>query len=128
MTASGRPCSTLHEPGKARANDLWSRALRWAAQTRRPKEVNERGTHEAVKDVTLQEATESTRTERSSQEQRDREVFDQEECMKRTENCTTRTRPERDARKAEKEAVTNVAERNHETPSRSVCSLTHSGQ
>ena len=28
---------------KRRANDLWSRILRWAAHTRRPKEVNERG-------------------------------------------------------------------------------------
>ena len=43
MKASSRPRSTIREQRKARANDLWSRILRWAAQTRRPKEVNERG-------------------------------------------------------------------------------------
>ena len=43
VKASCRPCSTIREPRKARANDLRSRTLRWAAQTRRPKEVNERG-------------------------------------------------------------------------------------
>ena len=39
---------------------------------------------------------------------------DQEERMMRTRNCTPRTWPERDARKAKKEAVKNVAESMHE--------------
>ena len=38
--------------------------------------------HEAVKDVTLQDATESTRTEWNAEEQGDRQGFDQEEHMK----------------------------------------------
>ena len=33
VKASGRPCSTIHEPRKARVNDLWSRTLQWAAQS-----------------------------------------------------------------------------------------------
>ena len=41
--ASSRPYSTKHQLRKARASDLWSRILRWAAQTRRPTEINERG-------------------------------------------------------------------------------------
>ena len=49
VKASTRPFSTIREPRKARANDLWSRILRWAAQTRRPKEVNERGSEATIK-------------------------------------------------------------------------------
>ena len=48
VKASTRPCSTIREQRKARANDLWSRILRWAAQTRRPKEVNERGSEATI--------------------------------------------------------------------------------
>ena len=40
--------------------------------------------------------------------------------MSASRNCSTRTRPERNSRKAKKEAVVNVAESMHETPSKGV--------
>ena len=54
----GRVPQTRHEPQRARVNDLWSRTLRWDAQTMRPKEGP---IHQTVKDVTLPEAMESTK-------------------------------------------------------------------
>ena len=58
--------------------------------------------------MTLLEATESTKDRVKRRD--DREVFDQEECMKRTEKLHNQNKArERDARKAKKEAVANVA-------------------
>ena len=55
----------IREPRKARANDLWSRTLRWAAQTRRPKEVNERGS-EATNEEPMDERRKTVRFEQEA--------------------------------------------------------------
>ena len=66
-----------------------------------------------MKDVTLQEATDSPEDREKRRD--DREGFDQEECMKRTENLHDQDKArERDARKAKKDPVTDVAESMHE--------------
>ena len=48
---------------RARANDLWSQTLRWDVQSAgsQPGDRRRTLTHETVRDMTLQEATESTK-------------------------------------------------------------------
>ena len=113
VRASGRPWTTRHEPQRARVDDLWSRTLRWAAQTRRSKEdPHTRGCEEC-------DVAGSNIEHRGPREARKHEVIEEKSIRKSARSapriCTPRTRPEeRDATKAKEEAVENVAETMHE--------------
>ena len=86
----------------------------WAAKLYPSLRFEEDFSHaRAVKDVTLQDATEST-NDRVRRD--DRGEVDQEECLKRTEKLHIQDQGQReqDARKAKEEDVVNVAESMHE--------------
>ena len=79
MKASNRPLFTRHEPRKSQGE----RTLDSNPSVGCSSQETE------GRSVTLQEATESTKTKKSAEEQEDREGFDQEECLKRTEKLHT---------------------------------------
>ena len=102
-------CVSLKEPehsicGVRSFGGMFSQLVR----SRRPKE--DPHTHETVRDVTLQEATEST----TGQEKRSGTRWSRRSrsggVHEARRDCTPRTRPERDAKKAKEEVVKNVTE------------------